>query len=149
MKTILHSSVLVLILLIYACTVKKPVQQITQTPAKKEVIEQVNSYNNFSGNLGFAPPKPPVKLYPPNEAALTVIQKSNSNASMELLKQGFKLYTAGACINCHEARDINDFNNLQWGHIIDDMAIKANITNEEKNAVLNYIVSVKIALSNK
>ena len=124
-------------------------QQITQTPAKKEVIEQVNSYNNFSGNLGFAAPKPAVKLYPPNEAALTIIQKSNSNASMELLNQGYKLYTAGACIHCHEARDINDFNNLQWGHIIDDMAIKANITTEEKNAVLNYIVSVKIALANK
>ena len=124
-------------------------QQITQTPAKKEVIEQVNSYNNFSGNLGFAAPKPAVKLYPPNEAALTIIQKSNSNASMELLNQGYKLYTAGACIQCHEARDINDFNNLQWGHIIDDMAIKANITTEEKNAVLNYIVSVKIALANK
>ena len=137
------------IFLLFACNVKKPVQQIAQTPSKKEIIEQENSNNNFSGNLGFAPPKPPVKLYPPNEAALTVIQKSNSNASMELLKQGFKLYTAGACINCHEARDINDFNNLQWGHIIDDMAIKANITNEEKNAVLNYIVSVKIALSNK
>ena len=149
MKTILRSSVLVLILLMYACTVKIPVQQITQTPAKKEVIEQVNSYNNFSGNLGFAAPKPAVKLYPPNEAALTIIQKSNSNASMELLNQGYKLYTAGACIHCHEARDINDFNNLQWGHIIDDMAIKANITTEEKNAVLNYIVSVKIALSNK
>ncbi len=146
MKKILRSSVLVLILLMYACTVKKPVQQIAQTPAKKEVIEQINSNNNFSGNLGFAAPKPAVKLYPPNEAALTIIQKSNSNASMELLNQGYKLYTAGACIDCHEARDIN---NLQWGHIIDDMAIKANITTEEKNAVLNYIVSVKIALSNK
>jgi hypothetical protein len=29
------------------------------------------------------------------------------------------------------------------------MAIKANITTEEKNAILNYIVSVKIALANK
>jgi mono/diheme cytochrome c family protein len=149
MKKILHSSVLGLILLMFACTVKKPVQEIAQTPAKKEVIEQVNSYNNFSGNLGFPAPKPAVKLYPPDEAALAIIQKSNSNASMELLNHGFKLYTKGACINCHEARDINNFNNSQWGHIIDDMAIKANITSEEKNAVLNYIVSVKIALANK
>ena len=149
MKKILRLSALVLILLTYACTVKKPVQEIAQTPTKKEVIEQINSNNNFSGNLGFPLPKPAVKLYPPNETALTIIQKSNSNASMELLNQGYKLYTAGACIHCHEARDINDFNNLQWGHIIDDMAIKANITTEEKNAVLNYIVSVKIALSNK
>lgn len=149
MKKILPLTLLGFIFLLFACTVKKPVQQITQTPAKKEVIEQVNSYNNFSGNLGFAAPKPAVKLYPPNEAALTIIQKSNSNASMELLNQGYKLYTVGACIHCHEARDINDFNNLQWGHIIDDMAIKANITTEEKNAVLNYIVSVKIALANK
>ena len=149
MKKILPLTLLCFIFLLFACTVKKPVQQITQTPAKKEVIEQVNSYNNFSGNLGFAAPKPAVKLYPPNEAALTIIQKSNSNASMELLNQGYKLYTVGACIHCHEARDINDFNNLQWGHIIDDMAIKANITTEEKNAVLNYIVSIKIALANK
>lgn len=149
MKKILRSSVLGLILLMFACTVKKPVQEIAKTPAKKEVIEQVNSYNNFSGNLGFPAPKPAVKLYPPDEAALAIIQKSNSNANMELLNHGFKLYTKGACINCHEARDINDFNNSQWGHIIDDMAIKANITSEEKNAVLNYIVSVKIALANK
>ena len=149
MKKILPLTLLGFIFLLFACTVKKPVQQITQTPAKKEVIEQANSYNNFSGNLGFAAPKPAVKLYPPNEAALTIIQKSNSNASMELLNQGYKLYTVGACIHCHEARDINDFNNLQWGKIIDDMAIKANISIEEKNAVLNYVVSVKIALSNQ
>lgn len=131
-----------------ACTAKKPLQQVAQTPAKKEVIEQVKQYNNFSGNLGFAAPKPAVILYLPNEAALAIIQKSNSNTSMALLNQGYKLYTTGACINCHEARDINDFSNLHWGHIIDDMAIKANITTEEKTAVLNYIVSVKIALSN-
>ena len=135
--------------LLFACTVKKPVQEIAQTPAKKEVIEQINSNNNFSGNLGFPVPKPAVKLYPPNEAALKIIQKNNSNASMELLNHGYKLYTVGACIHCHEARDINDFNNLQWGKIIDDMAIKANISIEEKNAVLNYVVSVKIALSNQ
>jgi len=149
MKTILHSSSLVLILLMYACTVKKPVQEIAQTPIQKESIQNINTNNNFSGNLGFPIPKPAVKLYPPNEAALTIIQKSNSNASMELLNHGYKLYTTGACINCHEARDISNFNNSQWGHIIDDMAIKANITTEEKNAVLNYIVSVKIALANK
>ena len=149
MKKILRSSVLGLMLLMYACTAKKQVQEIAQTPIQKESIQNVNPYNNFSGNLGFPAPKPAVKLYPPDETALAIIQKSNSNASMELLNHGFKLYTKGACINCHEARDINDFNNSQWGHIIDDMAIKANITSEEKNAVLNYIVSVKIALANK
>ena len=149
MKKILPISLFSFMFLLFACTVKKPVHQIAQTPIQKEAIENINPNNNFSGNLGFPAPKPAVKLYPPNEAALTIIQKSNSNANMELLNQGYKLYTAGACINCHEARDINDFNNLQWGHIIDDMAIKANITSEEKNSVLNYIVSVKIALSNK
>ena len=149
MKKILTISLFSFMFLLFACTVKKPVQEIAQTPAKKEVIEQINSNNNFSGNLGFPVPKPAVKLYPPNEAALTIIQKNNSNASMELLNHGYKLYTVGACIHCHEARDINDFNNLQWGKIIDDMAIKANISIEEKNAVLNYVVSVKIALSNQ
>lgn len=149
MKKILPITLLGFMLLVYACTVKKQVPKIAQTSIKKEVIENVNPYNNFSGNTGFPAPKQAVKLYPPNEAALTIIQKSNSNASMELLNQGYKLYTAGACIHCHEARDINNFNNSQWGKIIDDMAIKANITIEEKNAVLNYIVSVKIALSNK
>ncbi len=149
MKKILTISLFSFMFLLFACTVKKPVQEIAQTPAKKEVIEQINSNNNFSGNLGFPVPKPAVKLYPPNEAALKIIQKNNSNASMELLNHGYKLYTVGACIHCHEARDINDFNNLQWGKIIDDMAIKANISIEEKNAVLNYVVSVKIALSNQ
>ena len=149
MKKILPISLFSFMFLLFACTVKKPVQEIAQTPAKKEVIEQINSNNNFTGNLGFPVPKPAVKLYPPNEAALLIIQKSNSNASMELLNHGYKLYTAGACIHCHEARDINDFNNLQWGKIIDDMAIKANISIEEKNAVLNYVVSVKIAMSNQ
>ena len=149
MKKILTISLFSFMFLLFACTVKKPVQEIAQTPAKKEVIEQINSNNNFTGNLGFPVPKPAVKLYPPNEAALSIIQKNNSNASMELLNHGYKLYTVGACIHCHEARDINDFNNLQWGKIIDDMAIKANISIEEKNAVLNYVVSVKIALSNQ
>ena len=149
MKKILTISLFSFMFLLFACTVKKPVQEIAQTPAKKEVIEQINSNNNFTGNLGFPVPKPAVKLYPPNEAALKIIQKNNSNASMELLNHGYKLYTVGACIHCHEARDINDFNNLQWGKIIDDMAIKANISIEEKNAVLNYVVSVKIALSNQ
>ena len=47
MKKILPISLFSFMFLLFACTVKKPVQEIAQTPAKKEVIEQINSNNNL------------------------------------------------------------------------------------------------------
>ena len=52
MKKILRSSVLGLMLLMFACTVKKPVQEIAKTPIQKQAIQNINTDNNFSGNIG-------------------------------------------------------------------------------------------------
>ncbi len=61
----------------------------------------------------------------------------------EKLKQGHAIYTAGACIKCHEAMSIYHFGETRWKDIIDDMAQKALIGDEQKDAVYKYVLAIK------
>ena len=67
---------------------------------------------------------------------------------MDKLKEGHTLYTAGACINCHNAKNIYRYNEEQWKGIIDNMAIKAHINDTQKDAVYKYVLAIK-ATQNK
>ncbi|HXD92574.1 MAG TPA: cytochrome c [Bacteroidia bacterium] len=66
------------------------------------------------------------------------------DATMETLKQGHDLYY-GTCTNCHGAKKINNFSEEELPGIIDHMAKKAKISAEEKDAVLKYVMGVKLA----
>jgi hypothetical protein len=80
----------------------------------------------------------------PTEAQLTAAKTKYPNATMETLKQGHDLYY-GTCTKCHGAKDITSRSEERWPGILDNMAKKAGITDTEKEAVLNYVMGVKLA----
>jgi hypothetical protein len=80
----------------------------------------------------------------PTDAQLIAVKTKYPNATMESLKQGHALFY-GTCTNCHGAKDIASRDEEKLPGIIDRMAEKAGISAAEKEAVLNYVMSVKLA----
>ena len=82
-------------------------------------------------------------VYPPGEQELTAIQIRYADVTSEKLKAGHALYTAGACVGCHSAQGIYQYSETQWKTIMDDMAAKAQLTENEKDAVYKYVLAIK------
>ncbi|MES2560488.1 MAG: hypothetical protein V4590_12145 [Bacteroidota bacterium] len=81
-------------------------------------------------------------IYAPGAEELAAIQKQYPEVTMEKLNEGHVLYAQGACVNCHGAKTIYWFNETQWKNIVDDMAIKAKITDDQKDAVYKYVLAI-------
>ncbi len=79
----------------------------------------------------------------PGNEELIASQLLNKDVTLELLKEGHSIYTTGACTNCHGAANIYWYGADQWGNIIDDMAVRANLSAEQKNAVQKYVLAMK------
>lgn len=88
-------------------------------------------------------PKSSNGIYAPGNEELLAIQAQYKEVTLEKLKQGHAIYTAGACVKCHEAMSIYHFGETRWKDIIDDMAQKANIGDEQKDAVYKYVLAIK------
>lgn len=86
--------------------------------------------------------KPANGIRPPGNEELAAIQLRYKNVTLEKLKEGHVLYTEGACVQCHRAQDIHEREQGQWENIIDDMALKANISDEQKDAVYKYVLAM-------
>lgn len=78
-----------------------------------------------------------------NEKLLQVAQSKYAGATLASLQSGHDLYF-GTCTRCHGAKPISRFELGRWPSIIDDMARKAKISDQEKQDVLQYVVSVKL-----
>ncbi len=111
-----------------------------------------------------APPPPPIVATAPAPVAATVAapaekpdngvheatqkeyeaaQVTYHDVTTEQLKEGYKIYAQGACINCHEAKNIYKRSEEKWVHILDDMAEKAALSAVEKAAVTRYVFAIK------
>ena len=88
-------------------------------------------------------PKSTNGVYPPGNEELTAIQTKYKDVTLNRLMEGYSIYTMGECINCHAAQNIYNHNEIQWKDIIEDMAIKANISNAQKDAVYKYVLAIK------
>ena len=66
------------------------------------------------------------------------------DANMEALNEGYTIYY-GVCTNCHEAKTITDFSTEELPGIIERMARKSKLASEKKDAVLKYVIGVKLA----
>ncbi len=136
-------------LIIAACTAHK---KSTTTPsvAKAEAAPSTPSVTVASpiGPAGPANPtvKSPDGVYAPGNEELTALKAKYPNlkdASLEKLQQGHLIYTKGACIKCHGADNIYRHDELQWSRIIGDMALRARLSDAEKDAVFNYVIAIK------
>jgi len=129
-------SISVIAMFIIACntTKKTTVTSISTTPAP--VVSEVpnNTIPFMFDNIDY--------VVPGNEE-LNAIQKRLNTVTLEQLKQGHEIYTKGACINCHGPQSIKRFSNEQWKMIINDMAERSSLTNEQKDAVYTYVLAIK------
>ena len=82
-------------------------------------------------------------IYPPGNEELSAIQIKHKDVTLNKLQEGYKIYTEGACINCHSAQSIYAHAEEKWEGIVDDMAQKANISDEQKDAVYKYVLAIK------
>ena len=117
MKKIILASITFLLIMFTACTPKK--------------VKNTASSNETSTNLV-------------NNAQVDAAKTKFPDATMDALKKGYSIYY-GVCTNCHEAKKIADFSVEELPGIIDQMARKAKISAEEKDAVLKYVLGVRLA----
>ena len=91
----------------------------------------------------FPAPKDANGIYPPGKPELTAMQVTYKEVTLNTLMEGYSIYTEGACINCHGDKSIYPYSEVQWKDIVDDMAVKAGISDAQKNAVYKYVLAIK------
>ncbi|MES2628525.1 MAG: hypothetical protein V4616_06100 [Bacteroidota bacterium] len=95
------------------------------------------------GLTPLTPTKSDKGVFAPGLPELAAIQEKFPETTMDELSNGYNLYTAGACINCHAAYGIYKRSEGHWRGIIDDMASRAELSEEQKDAVYKYVLSIK------
>jgi len=128
-------SIISLAILIAACRPAKSTVTSTAPPAGP-VIPSSDGYLFGKSADG---------LRAPGDAELAAMQAQYRELTLEKLKEGHEIYTKGACVGCHGAVDAYNIAEAQWKGILDDMAVRANITDAQKDAVYKYVLSIKAA----
>ncbi len=86
--------------------------------------------------------RPSNKIYPGNEE-LVAIQIQYKDVTLEKLKEGYSIYAEGACVKCHTAENIYNYDEFKWKEIIVNMAQKANLSDAQKDDVYKYVLAIK------
>ena len=127
MKTTKLTFIIIAVLLFAACkSTQKSATTTSASPANKFIFLQPMEENRAPGN-----------------EELTAIHTQYKDITLDQLKEGYTIYTQGACIGCHGAKGISLFDEAQWKNIIDDMAPKANISDIQKDAIYKYVLAIK------
>ncbi|MCW3072444.1 MAG: hypothetical protein JWO44_2334 [Bacteroidetes bacterium] len=79
----------------------------------------------------------------PGNEELAAIQVQYKEVTLDKLREGYMIYTQGACTNCHQPESIYKFGELQWKDIIEDMAARTQISDAQKDAVYKYVLAMK------
>jgi hypothetical protein len=108
-----------------ACKVNKP---------NSKGVTDINKTKSAKSNNG---------IYAPDSMELNAIRIQHPEATLSILNEGYILYSFGPCTNCHQAKNIYQFNESQWIKIIDEMSLIAKISPSQKDALSKYIFSIK------
>ncbi|MBL7933984.1 MAG: cytochrome c [Bacteroidia bacterium] len=73
---------------------------------------------------------------------LSAVQARFPDANRAELEKGHSVYT-GACTKCHGAKDVTTYTEPKLLEIVEVMSKKANITPEEKQALVRFAVGVR------
>jgi hypothetical protein len=133
-------------IIVMACnsTKKSSASTVSATPAAVPANTVTSVGTTTVASYGvFSVAKSPDGIYAPGNEELIAIQTQYKEVTMEKLKEGHALYTFGACARCHRAQSIYKHDVVKWKDIIDDMALKANISSGEKDAVYKYVLAIK------
>lgn len=118
---------------------------IAACSSSKKTTTSVSSSNTTTPANTNVTTKPSSGIYAPGNEELAAIQTQYKDVTLAKLNEGHTIYTQGACINCHGAKNIYKRGEAQWKDIIDDMAKKAKISDEQKDAVYKYVLAIKAA----
>jgi len=80
----------------------------------------------------------------PGDAQLSAIKQKYPDISMDKLNAGYRIFI-GECTKCHRPKNLYKRKEEDLPGIIDKMSKRAKITDEQKDAVLKYALSVKAA----
>ncbi len=87
--------------------------------------------------------KPKNGVYAPSKEELVAIQKRFKDMTLEVLNEGYHLYTEETCTKCHTPYNIYKRTEVEWKDILNIMAEKAKINDDQKNAVYKYVLAIK------
>ncbi len=93
--------------------------------------------------------KPDNGVHEPTEKEYIAVQQRYIFVSMDQLKKGYMIFSQGACINCHEPKNIYKRSEEKWANIIDEMSNLAKLTESEKDAVSKYVFAIKAGQETK
>jgi hypothetical protein len=127
-----HITFIVLSILIFVgCSVSK------KTILNEQKTDQTKNLKSSNG------------IYEPDSAELKALHTKYPAVALSVLKEGYIIYAYGPCINCHNAKNIYQYDELKWKSILDEMAVSANISEQQKDAVYKYILSIKFTQPKK
>lgn len=124
----------IILLIIAACSTSK---KNTTSVASTTTATTTSSSSNMVAS------KPASGIYAPGNEELIAIQIQYKVVTLNKLQEGHIIYTEGACIKCHDAKNIYKRAEVHWKDIIEDMAQKAKISEAQKDAVYKYVLAIK------
>ncbi|MBL7930341.1 MAG: hypothetical protein JNL60_00480 [Bacteroidia bacterium] len=92
--------------------------------------------------------KPANGVYMPGDEELNAIKPKYNDVNLETLKRGYGIYQ-GQCRDCHEAKNIYQYTEMEWNQIMTDMAMRAHLDEAQKTAVWQYVMAVKAVKDKK
>ncbi len=131
-----------------ACTATtKSTKSTVEAPASASILKDsaVNKVMDSAFNGPVMATIASNGIYAPGNAELSAIRVQYKEVTMDMLKEGYSIYTNGACVSCHNANGIYQYSATKWKLIIDDMAPRTQISAREKDAVYKYVLSIKAA----
>ena len=111
---------------------------ISCSTSKKTTINSVTKKDTNNS-------KPSNGIYEPDSLALDAIKLRYTDITLKKLQEGYIIYAFGPCVNCHNAKNIYQYDEKQWGNIINEMAVSAKISESQKDAVYKYVLSIKLS----
>jgi len=87
-------------------------------------------------------------IYAPGSGELAALQAKYAqykDVTLDQLTEGYRIYTEGACIKCHTAKNIYRISETGWYPLIADMSLRARLTDAEQDAIYKYVFAIKAA----
>ena len=141
MKTSTITLAAAAILLAVACTSKKKSAANAPSAPAPTVTAPVSPAGTATNAVAVVKSKD--GIYAPGSNELNALSMRYNDITPEHLNEGYKIYTKGACTNCHVAYNIYRYDEALWKRIVDDMAKRAMISDVEKDAVYKYVLAIK------
>ena len=124
-------------MMVAACSSTKKAARASVTPAPAPTTARTTSSNTYFFS------KPADGVHDPGNEDLAAIQLQYKDVTLAELKEGHALYTRGSCISCHHAKNIYELQEASIKDIIEDLAKKARMPDNEKDAVYKYVLAMK------